>query len=112
MAASSASRDELKPLLEVAGVARLLDASTSSDDAEESKPDPDIIQAALAKAGAGAGQSVMIGDTPYDIEAAAAAGVKSIAFRTGGWSDVHLGGAMAIYDGPRDLLNRLTAAAA
>jgi len=49
----------------------------------------------------------MIGDTPYDIEAAAAAGVKSIAFRTGGWPDSKLGGAVAIYDGPWDLLRAL-----
>ena len=54
----------------------------------------------------------MIGDTPYDIEAASAAGVESIALRTGGWPDVQLYGAMAIYDGPWDLLSRLTTAAA
>jgi HAD superfamily hydrolase (TIGR01509 family) len=112
VAASSATRAELTRLLEVAGVAGLLDAFTSSDDAEESKPEPDIIQAALAKAGVAAGAAVMIGDTPYDIEAASAAGVASIAFRTGGWPDVQLHGAMAIYDGPGDLLSKLTAAAA
>jgi len=112
VAASSAGRDELEPLLEVAGVAGLLSASTSSDDAEESKPDPDIIHAALAKAGIDASAAVMIGDTPYDVEAASAAGVASIAFRTGGWPDVQLCGALAIYDGPWDLLSRLTAAAA
>jgi HAD superfamily hydrolase (TIGR01509 family) len=112
VAASSATRDELDRLLAVAGVAGHLDASTSSDDAKESKPEPDIVHAAVAKAGVGAGKSVMIGDTPYDVEAASAAGVASIAFRTGGWPDVQLGGALAIYDGPRDLLDRLTAAAA
>ncbi len=112
VAASSARRDELKQLLEVAGVAGLIDASTSSDDAEESKPEPDIIQAALTKAGVEADAAMMVGDTPYDIEAASAAGVASIAFRTGGWPDVQLYGAIAIYDGPWDLLSRLTAAAA
>ena len=48
----------------------------------------------------------MIGDTPYDIEAATAAGVRCIAFRCGGWSDNDLTGAVAIYDGPWDLLAR------
>ena len=49
----------------------------------------------------------MIGDTPYDIEAATAAGVRCIAFRCGGWADKDLDGAIAIYDGPWDLLARL-----
>jgi phosphoglycolate phosphatase-like HAD superfamily hydrolase len=49
----------------------------------------------------------MIGDTPYDIEAATRAGVRVIAFRCGGWNDTSLKGALAIYDGPWDLLARL-----
>jgi len=107
VAASSAKKNELRPLLQVAGVADLFDGATSSDDAEESKPDPDIVQAALRQAKATAADAVMIGDTPYDIEAAARAGVAAIAFRCGGWSDPDLRGARAIYDGPWDLLTRL-----
>jgi phosphoglycolate phosphatase-like HAD superfamily hydrolase len=107
VAASSAKRDELRPLLQVAGVDALFDAATSSDDAEESKPDPDIVEAALRKARASAHESVMIGDTPYDMEAARGAGVPAIAFRCGGWSDDDLRGAAEIYDGPWDLLARL-----
>jgi HAD superfamily hydrolase (TIGR01509 family) len=103
VAASSAKKDELKTLLEIAGVASILDGSTSSDDAEESKPDPDIIQAALKQAHARPGEAVMIGDTPYDVEAATRAGVETIAFRCGGWRDEDLSGAIAIYDGPWDL---------
>lgn len=106
-AASSAKRDELESLLRIAGASALLDERTSSDDAEESKPDPDIVQAALQKAGATAGEAVMIGDTPYDIEASQRAGVAAIAFRCGGWQDADLRGALAIYDGPWDLLARL-----
>ena len=49
----------------------------------------------------------MVGDTPYDIEAASRAGVASVAFRTGGWSDKDLRGAIAIYDGPADLSSKL-----
>jgi len=48
----------------------------------------------------------MVGDTPYDVEAAARAGVSMIAFRSGGWTDADLAGARAIYDGPSDLLAR------
>jgi HAD superfamily hydrolase (TIGR01509 family) len=107
VAASSAKKHELQPLLEVAGAADPMDGATSSDDAKESKPDPDIINAALKEAGTDAAGAVMIGDTPYDLEAAARAGVTSIAFRTGGWSDADLKGASAIYDGPWDLLARL-----
>ena len=53
------------------------------------------------------GEAVMIGDTPYDLEAASRAGVNAIAFRCGGWTDADLSGAIAIYDGPWDLLARL-----
>ena len=107
VAASSAKKDELKALLEIAGADALMNAATSSDDAEESKPDPDIIQAALKRARASAADAIMIGDTPYDVEAARRAGVASLAFRCGGWSDADLSGAIAIYDGPWDLLQRL-----
>ena len=107
VAASSAKKEELQPLLEIAGAKALMDATTSSDDAEESKPDPDIVEAALKRAGVAASEAIMIGDTPYDIEAAQRAGVRTIAFRSGGWDDGDLAGAMAIYDGPWDLLQQL-----
>jgi phosphoglycolate phosphatase-like HAD superfamily hydrolase len=107
VAASSAKKDELKALLKVAGAEWLMDAATSSDDAEESKPDPDIIVAALRRARATAAQAVMIGDTPYDVEAASRADVRAIGFRCGGWKDADLRGAIAIYDGPWDLLARI-----
>lgn len=102
--ATSAQQDELGPLLEQAGVADLVHGTTSSDDAEHSKPDPDIVAAALQRAGLAAADAVMIGDTPYDLAAAARAGVRLIALRCGGWCDEHLAGAAAIYDDPADLL--------
>jgi HAD superfamily hydrolase (TIGR01509 family) len=107
VAASSAKKEELKPLLEISGALSLMDAATSSDDAEESKPDPDIVQAALVRAGVDPGEAVMIGDTPYDISAATSAGVRTVAFRSGGWDDADLRGAIAIYDGPWELLQQL-----
>ncbi len=103
--ASSAKKEELKPLLQIADVADLVDSKTSSDDAESSKPDPDIVEAALKRLKMTPGEAVMLGDTPYDIEAAGRAGVKTVAFRCGGWDDEGLEGAIAIYDGPYDLLD-------
>ena len=94
-------------LLSIAGADWLMDGATSSDDAEESKPEPDIVLAALKRAKAKPGEAIMIGDTPYDVEAATRAGVKIIGFRSGGWSDADLKGAIAIYDGPWDLLEKI-----
>jgi HAD superfamily hydrolase (TIGR01509 family) len=103
--ATSANEDELRGLLDRAGVADLVHGTTSSDDAESSKPDPDVIGAALRKGGVSADEAVMIGDTPYDIAAAAKAGLPTIALRCGGWwDDLALGGAVAIYNDPADLL--------
>jgi HAD superfamily hydrolase (TIGR01509 family) len=101
--ASSARREELDGLLRCAGVDRLIERRTSSDDADDSKPDPDIIQVALGRLGCAASDAVMVGDTPYDIEAARRAGIDTIAFRSGGWTDADLRGAVAIYDGPAHL---------
>jgi phosphoglycolate phosphatase-like HAD superfamily hydrolase len=84
-----------------------MDHATSSDDAEESKPEPDIVMAALKRANATADEAIMIGDTPYDVAAAQKAGVRIIAFRCGGWGDADLKGAVAIHDGPWSLLPRL-----
>jgi HAD superfamily hydrolase (TIGR01509 family) len=107
VAASSAQKDELQKLLDIANAAWLLDGYTSSDDAEESKPDPDIIVAAVKQARARPADALMIGDTPYDVEAARRAGVEVIGFRCGGWGDQDLAGARAIFDGPWDLLAHL-----
>lgn len=106
VAASSASESDLKALLKIAGATSLMDDWTSSDDADQSKPAPDIVHAALQRAKASPAQAVMIGDTPYDIAAGRSAGVRVIAFRCGGWLDPDLVGAVEIYDGPWDLLDR------
>lgn len=84
--ASSAKKDELGPLLDAAGVRDLIEAQTSSDDADRSKPDPDIVSAAVQKAGVDPAHAVMLGDTPYDVEAARRAGIRVVAFECGGWS--------------------------
>jgi len=102
--ASSASAQELELLLKVARVDDLLPERTTKDDAAQSKPAPDIVEVALKKTGLPAGDVIMIGDTPYDIEAAEKIGVRTVAVRCGGFSDDDLKGAMAIYDDPADLL--------
>jgi len=102
--ASSAEDDELDDLLKVAGASKLIDSMASSDDAERSKPDPDIVAAALARTGCPAAETVMVGDTPYDVEAALRTGIEIIGLRSGGWSDQDLDGAIAVYADPEDLL--------
>ena len=106
--ATSSKPNEVQALLEQAGVADLIQLASSAGDSERSKPDPDIVKAALRMSGSLAAHSVMVGDTPYDIEAAARAKVPSIALRCGGWwGDAALSGATAIYDDPADLLARI-----
>ena len=102
--ATSAKDEELKGLLKAAGVEDLMEEKATASDAKRSKPDPDIVHAAIEESGVPPGQLVMIGDTPYDVEAAAKADVRTIAFRSGGWTDEALRGAVEIYDGPADLL--------
>lgn len=102
--ATSAKEDEVQAILEQAGVADLIQAASSSDDADRSKPDPDIVRAALQKAKRPASQTVMVGDTPYDVEAAIRARVPAVAVRCGGWTGDAFKGALAVYDDPADLL--------
>jgi HAD superfamily hydrolase (TIGR01509 family) len=106
VAASSSKADEVEKLLEIAGVTDLMDESTSASDTRNSKPDPDLIHSGLERIGLPAGEVVMLGDTPYDIQAAGKAGVGVIAFRSGGFEDEDLDDALAIYDGAADLLAR------
>ena len=103
--ATSAKASETKALLRQAGLEDLIDQAADSDDAEQSKPAPDIIQSALLKSGTRPSEAVMLGDTPYDIEAARKAGVATVILRCGGWwNDDAFAGAAAIYDDPADLL--------
>ena len=104
--ATSASEEDLDILLKQAGIDDVIRKATSSDDAEESKPSPDIIEAALAKGKTAPEDAVMLGDTPYDVAAALRAGVTCVAVRCGGWEDDELRGARSIYDDPADLLSR------
>lgn len=107
--ATSAKRAELEFHLERLGCPECVTATTTNDDVEHSKPCPDIFVAALGKvAPLAADQVVVVGDTPWDVKAAAKIGARTIAVRCGGFSDEELreSGAAAIYDGPRELIER------
>lgn len=103
--ATSASAKDLKALLEQAGLADLIENATNADEAESSKPAPDIVRAALAKSGVrNPDSALMLGDTPYDVKAALRAGVRIVALRCGGWNDAELRGASEIWQDPAELL--------
>lgn len=106
-AVSSATAADIGDLLRCAGVADLMDHVISSDDADGSKPDPDLVEVALDRIGIEAHEALMIGDTPYDVAAGRRAGVRTVALRCGGWKDIDLRDAVAIYDDPADLLVNL-----
>jgi HAD superfamily hydrolase (TIGR01509 family) len=105
--ASSASEGELDHYLDLLGARELVTATTSSDDVEKTKPAPDIFATALGKLdGIDADAVIVVGDTPYDIEAAGKCGITGVAVRSGGFSDKVLSeaGAIAIYDDVAALL--------
>jgi HAD superfamily hydrolase (TIGR01509 family) len=107
--ASSAKKEEMERYAEMLGINDLIEAGTSSDDASKSKPHPDIFEAALEKLGGIPAEDVLaIGDTPYDIEAAAKIAMRTLAMLCGGFpeDDLRRAGALAIYIDPADLLER------
>ena len=109
--ASSASADELDHYVGLMGVADLVDARTSIDDVETSKPAPDIFATALARAGVGAAEAVAVGDTPWDVRSAGGAGIGTVALLSGGFAreELEAAGADAIYADATDLLARYAA---
>ena len=107
--ASSAKKEELAKYKQLAQIEDLIHAETSSDDAEKSKPHPDIFQAAMKRLGGVSAEEILVvGDTPYDAEAAGKAGVRTIGVLCGGFSEESLrkAGCIAIYKDPADLLAR------
>jgi len=103
--ATSAPPEELTALLEVLDVEEHLHAVTSADDVTTAKPEPDIVHVALEKGGVDATQAVMIGDSVWDVIAAAKAGVSCIALLSGGTGRAELieAGAIAVFDDIADL---------
>ncbi len=106
MLASSATARDIKHHLDLLDAKRIVDGWTSADDVGCSKPCPDIFETAVRKAGVTPDDALVVGDTPFDIEAAKAAGIRTVAVRSGLFPDEKLGGAMALYDNVADLLER------
>jgi HAD superfamily hydrolase (TIGR01549 family) len=107
--ASSAKEDELATYKNIARIEDLVEEETSADDAEKSKPHPDIFEAALESLGEiNPLEAIVVGDTPYDAEAAGKAGLRTIGVLCGGFSEAELkaAGCLQIYRDPADLLAR------
>jgi len=105
--ASSAKPDEVEHYLDLLDARELADDWTTSADVEATKPEPDLVQAAVEKAGGG--EAVMVGDSTWDCEAAKRAGLETVAVLTGGFSEAELraAGAVAVYHSIEDLREAL-----
>jgi HAD superfamily hydrolase (TIGR01509 family) len=104
--ASSAKEDEVEHYLDLLDARELADDWTTSADVEQTKPEPDLVRAALDKADTEPDDAVMLGDTPWDCKAAERAGVQTVTLLTGGFSEQELreAGAAAVFESIPDLL--------
>jgi HAD superfamily hydrolase (TIGR01509 family) len=105
--ASSSIESHFERFMELIGAKELADGFTTKDDVEASKPEPDLVRAAMAKTRAD--EAVMIGDTPWDVEAARRAGIETLTVITGGFSRQELldAGAVAVFESLVELRERL-----
>ena len=105
--ASSSNGDDLGHFLDLLGVRGLVDGWTTADDVERTKPHPDVIEAALAKAGTR--EAAMLGDSRWDVESAQRAGLETVCVITGGWSSQELldAGAARVYESLVELREHL-----
>lgn len=104
--ASSAKGAEVEYYLKLLDAEDLVDAITSADDVDASKPEPDIFEAAIAKAGVDADSAIAVGDTIYDVEAARRIGIATIGLTSGPFDRAQLkdAGAVAVFADVADLL--------
>jgi HAD superfamily hydrolase (TIGR01509 family) len=107
--ASSAKSDEVDHYLDLLDARELADAWTTSADVEATKPAPDLVSSALERVGGSSDDAVMVGDTPWDVKAAAAAGVPTVAVLTGGFSvhELEEAGASEVFESVRELCEAL-----
>jgi HAD superfamily hydrolase (TIGR01509 family) len=107
--ASSAKDDEVEHYLDLLDARKLADSWTTSADVKETKPQPDLVNAALERSGGDREEAVMVGDTPWDVRAASNAGVKTLTVRTGGFGDDELreAGAIEVYESVAELRDKL-----
>ena len=106
--ATSASTKDLEIYKKIVGMEDLIEEQSSADDADRSKPHPDIFQAALKRLGLKPEEVLALGDTPYDAEAAGRAGIWTIGVCSGGWNreDLLAAGCMEVYEDVAELLER------
>jgi HAD superfamily hydrolase (TIGR01509 family) len=109
--ASSAKQGEVDHYLDLLDARELADAWTTSADVDATKPDPDLVEVALNAVGepSGSDHAVLIGDTPWDVKAAAAVGVGTLAVRTGGFGEDELvqAGALSVFESVDQLRHAL-----
>ena len=106
--ATSSEKEDIETYSKIVGMEDLLDQAATSADAQSSKPEPDIFEAALKKLGVGPEQAIGLGDTPYDAQSAGKLGIRTIGLTSGGWkeSDLRDAGCVEVYRSPADLLAR------
>jgi len=105
--ASSSPGEHLERYLDLIAASELRDRATTSEDVEATKPAPDLIEAALEKAGTR--RAVLVGDATHDVNAATKAGIATVCLLTGGYGAAELtgAGARAVYETPAELYERL-----
>ena len=104
--ATSGEKDDLETFKTILKIHDLVEEDATSEDAEKPKPEPDIFQAALKLLGVEPSEALALGDTPWDVEAAGKAGVRTVAVESGGWQREQLrdAGAIAVYADVADIV--------
>lgn len=107
--ATSSEPDDVEALIDALGAGSAVSAVTSAGDVDEAKPSPEVFRAALAEAGCGPDEALVVGDSVWDVEAASRAGLRTVAVRCGGTGDdaLRAAGVVALYDDPAALLESL-----
>ena len=106
--ATSGKKSETRHYVDLLGIGDLLSGKTTAEDADESKPEPDILEAALQKLdGVTASEAIMVGDTRFDMQAAAKSGMSALGVTCGGTSaaTLRMAGARAVFRDPAELLS-------
>jgi HAD superfamily hydrolase (TIGR01509 family) len=107
--ATSGREDDVKHMRSLLDADEWITAEVNSSEIDKTKPAPDIFEVALERSGVAASHAVVVGDTGWDVEAAARCGLPCVAVTTGGWSrrDLESCGAREVYEGVDDLVNHI-----
>jgi len=108
--ASSGNGDEIAHYVKLLGIGELIETQTTKSDVQHSKPRPDVFVSALNRLGLQPQDAMVVGDTPYDVQAAKKIELRTIGVLCGGFSEDELraSGALAIFHDPADLLTNLS----